>query len=529
VENNPSRYRNIIYQGRGGHWFLTISEKKKILLNSIFGVDIDSQAVEVTKLSLLLKVLEGETSETLGQTYKIFHERALPDLGNNIKCGNSLIGHEFFDDKDTNSINAEEYQRINPFDWKAEFPHIFSRKNSGFDIIIGNPPWGSHFEQEEHSYLVKRYPLVPTKTKDSYLYFVSKSLSILRASGAFGFIIPNTWLLINNAKEYRSNLLSLDIREIIDYGDGVFKQATVESSTLVLVKSKKPKSSCKAVRFGKGVKVIDHIVNKQIWMDDDYCRINVDMDRTAKQLLEKLHNKSNVFQKNCSIIWGIKPYQVGYGIPAQTKEMVENRIYHATTQKSKQWKPLLVGSNIKRYKIYFTGDQFIKYGKWLMYPSNESLILSPKLLMRQTSSVIRACYDENQYYCQNSVFIIHSSEINLKYLLGLLNSKLINFIYKLGNPQTGKVFAEIKPSVIKKLPIRTIDFDNTDDKAKHDKMVKLVESMLDLHNKLSAAKVPDEKIRIQRQINTTDKKIDNLVYQLYNLTEEEIAIVKDKV
>jgi hypothetical protein len=98
LAHDPKKHTDKIYQGRAGHYFLTIKEKKRILLNNIFGVDIDPQAVEVTKLALLLKVLEGENAETIGQVYKMFHERALPDLADNIKCGNSLIGPDFFDD-----------------------------------------------------------------------------------------------------------------------------------------------------------------------------------------------------------------------------------------------------------------------------------------------------------------------------------------------------------------------------------------------------------------------------------------------
>jgi type I restriction-modification system DNA methylase subunit len=526
VENDPAKHREKIYQGRGGQWFLTISEKKRILLDNIFGVDIDPQAVEVTKLSLLLKVLEGETGETIGQTYRMFHERALPDLGNNIKCGNSLIGPDFFDNLNPTSSTDELRQKINPFNYKTEFPQIFSRKTSGFDAVIGNPPWGAQFSEPEQDYLIALCPLVPTKTKDSYLYFLSKALAIIRESGLLGFIVPNTWLLINNAKEYRRNLLSLEIKEIIDHGDGVFKQATVESCTLLLQKSKNPKNTCRAARFRKGVKVTDHMVDKNIWLDDDYSRINIDIDKPAHDLLQKLHNISYRFDQSCSIIWGIKPYQVGYGIPPQTKEMVKNRVYHATIRKNNQWKPLLIGSDVDRYTVSFPDNSYIKYGKWLMYPSNESLMLSPKIFMRQTSSTIRACYDQDKYYCQNSVFIIHSDKLDLKFLLGLLNSRLLGFVYNLRNPQTAKVFAEIKPSVIKELPIRTIDFDNSDDKRQHDKMVRLVDRMLDLHKQLAAAKIPDEKTRIQREISATDHQIDKLTYELYNLTEEEIKIVE---
>lgn len=524
VNDGPEKHTKHIYQGRGGQWYLTIKEKKQILLNNIYGVDIDFQAVEVTKLSLLLKVLEGENQETVGSEFKIHHERALPDLGDNIKCGNSLIGNDVYQTEEGEKLTEDERKRINAFDWEDGFPDVF--KQGGFDAVIGNPPWGAEITKIEKEYLVKKFPLIPTKTKDSYLYFVLMELEILRREGSLGLIIPNTWLLINNTKEYRQYLLSFDIKEVIDYGDGVFKQCVVESSVLLLVKSKETTSKCRAVRFRKGSKVSDHVVDKNIWLADEYCRIIIDLDENKKRLQEKLYTKSSPFNKNCSIIWGIKPYQIGYGVPPQTKEIMTNRVYHSMVQKGKDWKPLVVGEDVNRYHVSFPGDRFIKYGKWLMYQSNESLMLNPKILMRQTSDIIRACYDENGYYCQNSLFIVHSTDINLKFLLGLLNSKLLTFVYKLGNPQTGKIFAEIKPSVIKELPIRTIDFGNPADKRQHDKMVKLVERMLDLNKKIGAVKVPTEKERLQREINATDKQIDTLVYDLYGLTEEEIAIVE---
>ena len=106
-----------IYPGRGNEWKLTTAERKRILLNNIYGVDIDRQAVEVTKLSLLLKVLEGENEETISKQLKLFQERALPDLSNNIKCGNSLIGWDIL--KDNPSLGQVEIDRINPFDWET--------------------------------------------------------------------------------------------------------------------------------------------------------------------------------------------------------------------------------------------------------------------------------------------------------------------------------------------------------------------------------------------------------------------------
>jgi type I restriction-modification system DNA methylase subunit len=528
TNNKPKKHKEAVFQVRENEWYLTTVEKKRILLNNIFGVDIDPQAVEVTKLSLLLKVLEHESRESIDQQVKIGLEGVLPNLVDNIKCGNSLIGTDFYGTGQQETLFDEaEMRRINVFDWNDErkgFGGIMKR--GGFDCVIGNPPWGADFGKEERSYLVNRYPLVPTKTKDSYSYFLFQAIDLVCDTGFLGFIVPNTWLLINSAKELRHELLSLNIKEIVDHGDGVFKQATVESATLLLVKSKDVDGKCRAVRFRKGTKVVDHLVDKLIWLEDEYCRIIIEMDKSAQELLKKLRSKSEPFEKRCTIIWGIKPYQVGHGIPPQTREMLEKRVYHSTTKRGEDWKPFLVGSNVNRYRLHFPGNQFIKYGKWLMYPSNETLILQPKILMRQTSDSIRACYDEDCYYCQNSVFIIHASEINQKFLLGLLNSKLLNFVYKLGNPQTSKVFAEIKPRVIKQLPIRTIDFSNSAEKAQHDKLVALVDSMLELQKKYHETRMERDKELYERQIKIADVQIDRLVYDLYGLTEEEIGVVE---
>jgi hypothetical protein len=459
VNNEPKKHKEAVFQVRENEWYLTTAEKKRILLNNIFGVDIDPQAVEVTKLSLLLKVLEHESRESIDQQVKLGLEGVLPNLEDNIKCGNSLIGPGFYGTGRQETLFDEaEMRRVNVFDWDDErkgFGGIMKR--GGFDCVIGNPPWGAYFGQEERSYLVNRYPLVPTKTKDSYLYFIFQTIDLICDSGFLGFIVPNTWLLINGAKELRRELLSLNIKEIVDHGDGVFKQATVESATLLLVKSKDVNGKCRAVRFRKGTKVVDHLVDKRIWLEDEYCRIILEMDKNAQELLKKLHSKSELFEKRCTIIWGIKPYQVGYGIPPQTREMLEKRVYHSTTKRGEDWKPFLVGSNVDRYRFHFSGNQFIKYGKWLMYPSNETLILQPKILMRQTSDSIRACYDEDCYYCQ----------------------------------------------------------------AQHDKLVALVDNMLELQEKYHETRMERDKELYERQIKIVDARIDRLVYDLYGLTEGE--------
>ena len=167
-----------IYQTAPGEWRLTTDERKRILLNNIYGVDIDAQAVEVTKLSLLLKVLEEESSQTLATQLMMFQERALPDLGNNIKCGNSLIGPDFYQGQQLALLDEEEQYRINVFDWMTEFPQIM--KAGGFDAVIGNPPYvfgrdwrALGIDDDVKTYLGTRYTSSPYQL-DMFSIFMEK-------------------------------------------------------------------------------------------------------------------------------------------------------------------------------------------------------------------------------------------------------------------------------------------------------------------------------------------------------------------
>ncbi|NUM78578.1 N-6 DNA methylase [candidate division KSB1 bacterium] len=194
VNDGPEKHaagkRPELYQAGKGDWRLTTAERKRILLNNIFGVDIDPQAVEVTKLSLLLKVLEGENEQTVAQQLKFFHERALPDLGDNIKCGNSLIGSDFYEQQ-LNLLDEEERLRINAFDWHTEFAEIM--KAGGFDAVIGNPPYGATFDKNEAAYFSEKF-IVFREARDVYACFMEMSTSRLKVNGQFSFIVPSGWL-----------------------------------------------------------------------------------------------------------------------------------------------------------------------------------------------------------------------------------------------------------------------------------------------------------------------------------------------
>ncbi|MBN1764117.1 MAG: N-6 DNA methylase [Sedimentisphaerales bacterium] len=221
-----------IYQDKKDEWKLTTAERKRILLNNIYGVDIDNQAVEVTKLSLLLKVLEKETQASLDNQLKLFHERALPDLSNNIKCGNSLIGPDFYEGKQLGLFDEEEMYRINAFDWQAEFPGIFKSKNSGFNAVIGNPPYGADFPNDTPEYLKNNYVTYVWRG-ESYLIFIEKATKLLKNSGFFGYIIPDTYLNLGFTLSLRQFILQhTKILEIVSLPSKVFGSATVDTTIL---------------------------------------------------------------------------------------------------------------------------------------------------------------------------------------------------------------------------------------------------------------------------------------------------------
>jgi type I restriction-modification system DNA methylase subunit len=194
-KNGIQKYTKEIYQGRGGQWYLTIQEKKRILLNNIYGVDIDPQAVEVTKLSLLLKVLEGENQDTLEKQMKLFNERALPDLGSNIKCGNSLIGTDYYYGRQMTLLDDEDNYEVNAFDWKLEFPDIFKGKDAGFDVIIGNPPYVDikSLPDTDAQYIFEKFSFANNRI-NLFASFIERGLGLASAKFRFSMIVPTALL-----------------------------------------------------------------------------------------------------------------------------------------------------------------------------------------------------------------------------------------------------------------------------------------------------------------------------------------------
>ncbi|MCH9053188.1 MAG: N-6 DNA methylase [Proteobacteria bacterium] len=253
LDHGPGKHKKAVFKvppkkkGDEPSWHLTLAERKHILLNNIHGVDIDSQAVEVTKLSLLLKVLEDREAIPRQQELAVFKQRLLPDLDENIRCGNSLIESDFYDQGELDLTEEDRY-RINVFDWDGAkgFPTII--KNGGFDAVIGNPPYIrvrllKDLQPKALTYYLDKYRCA-THVWDIYLLFYERGLTLLKNGGRIAFIIPIQTLHQPNCESLRRLLLeNTAICFISDLSQiRVFRDAIVKTCIIVSKKGKNNKN-----------------------------------------------------------------------------------------------------------------------------------------------------------------------------------------------------------------------------------------------------------------------------------------------
>ena len=331
LNDGAEKHPREIYQGAGGQWYLATGLKRKILLANIYGVDIDAQAVEVTKLALLLKVLEDENQETLEKQRKLFNERALPDLGSNIKCGNSLIGPDFYKKIQRVLFDDDTREKVNVFDWEAEFSKIMS--NGGFQVVIGNPPYLYSAGQEYPEYFLKKFKLAQYQA-DFYQYFIEQSLELANRTGTVSFIVSDSWLKAENFSKLRQHILTthcLKLVTVFDYP--VFEQATLENSIFCVNKGKK-KAPITIERFVTKSKCL--VVNT-INPKDAVIAGMIDPHKSAKaeRVIAKMELNSKQLKADVKFNRGIHAYRTdGYGQSKfkrgyQIERDKEEESYHA--------------------------------------------------------------------------------------------------------------------------------------------------------------------------------------------------------
>ncbi len=558
-----------VYQVGETDWRLTTEEKKRILLNNIFGVDIDQQAVEVTKLSLLLKVLEGERSENISKQLKITQERVLPSLHENIKCGNSLIGPEIYADA---AMDDEACYRVNAFEWEREFAGVMD--GGGFDAVIGNPPYVRMESFKEIKEYLRRHYAAHEERSDLYSYFIEKGHLLLNSSGIFGMIVSNKFLKAKYGSPLRDFLnTTANINYIVDLaGLPIFRGATVRTIILISELGQKQNYS---FSYSAPIDIIEleQIASGSLKMEKAIKKtqiiINSDSLNNGAWVFIPPENEE-LFQKMKAHNISLKRYcdgQICMGIKSGLTEafVINSKIMDEITTKNPEakeiLKPFLNGRDIRHYQIQsdnkyliytYHGVPIAKYPAviehlkqfkdrlnkratkqgWyeLQQPQYKYVdyFESPKIIFPDIAKNVRFTLDYDGYYGSNTMYFIPRED---KYLLGILNSKLGYYCFKIlcaGLEGANETYLRFFGQYLEQLPIRTIDPTDPADVTRHDRMVSLVEGMLDLNKKLAAAHLSSEKEMLKRRIDTTDAAIDRLVYELYGLSEEEVAIVEGR-
>jgi type I restriction-modification system DNA methylase subunit len=556
---HPYFRRDVLEEG------LTIHEKARILRNNIFGVDIDPQAVEITMMSLYLKALEGER----GILPKKQH--LLPSLTNNIKCGNSLIGYDILEGK---LFDDDTKSRINPFEWNSKSVGFGEIMASGeFDVVIGNPPYVRQETIGEFKEYFQGHYEVYQGTADLYAYFIEKGVSLLKDKGLFSYIVANKWMRANYGEPLRRWLKKQRIEEIIDFGDlPVFETATTYPCIIRIRKTTDKKSGIsaaqvKTLNFNNLTEyVAEHsfTVEKKSLDDKGWSLV----DKQSQTLLDKL-KKAGVplgeYVKG-KIFYGIKTgLNEAFVINTETK----NQLIEEDPKSAELIKPFLLGRDIKRYGSPDSGRYLILIPRgwthehtrnsrsvWNWFKENYPAVArhlepyadkaqkrydkgeywwelrtcdyyegfeKPKIILPDISVEGNFLLDQDgHFYSANTTYIICSSD---KYLLGILNSSLMTFFYRNNFAAYRGGFLRFFTQYLEKLPIHTIDFNNSSEKALHDKLVSLVDLMLDLHKKKNSIPPSAEREKIEREIVVINERIDEIVYGLYGVTEGERKII----
>ena len=552
-----------IYQARDGEWRLSTAERKRILLCNIYGVDIDRQAVEVTKLSLLLKVLEGENEETISKQLKLFQERALPDLGENIKCGNSLIGWDILEDNP--GLGQEEIERINPFDWEREFGEVFRR--GGFDVVIGNPPYVRMEELKDVKDYLRKYQAFQARA-DLYTYFIERETKLLRYNGMFGMIVSNKWMKARYGGPLRNFIAqNLNLHELIDFGElPVFSSVGTFPSIMVANRNRSD-SGNQYLEF-KYIPIHElkpEELLKQIESDGFNVREGPNHLQESWRLAQ-----DTILTRLLTYPTGYIPLSrwlngalIGWGIKTGLNDAFilsgdnAQKMLEADPNLAEVIKPMLIGDEIrrystptqKRYLIYarrgFELDRFSLIKEHLSLkkdqlskratvgthpwyelqqpqPKYAKMFEKEKIVWPEIGKEPRFTVVGPGVYLNNKCFF---TDCDSRYLLGILNSRLAWELLKLMCSCLGDVNnggrLELRQQYMARLPMPEAS-NNT----LRDRMVALVEQMLALHKQLPQVRTPHEQTTLQRQIEATDRQIDALVYELYGLTEEEITIVE---
>ncbi len=528
---------------------------RKILLNNLYGVDLNQESVEITKLALWLKTARST--------------EPLQNLDKNIKNGNSLI-----DDPEIAGKKA--------FNWNTEFSEIMN--DGGFDVIIGNPPYVpiTQIDWNDRKYFQNKYTSAVGRFNLFY-FFLELAKQQVKEGGYIGMIIPDRLLLNTQTEGLREFLLTqFDIVEILTIEEMVFEDAVVNSIIVILQNTKK-RSSLVSKHIESELDLISSIEQKEIpytyFKLSPSNQFDLNYNPDSEQLITKIKDRSLILSDIAEIKDGIIQSKIG-------------DLLFLNSQQDDFSKPLLFGKDIVRYSIIFNGN-YVNYNPEEMRKAEIERVGSTvvglrlrepkiferkKILTRQTADRIIGAIDEDNYYYANTLHGTHITDNRYSYefVLGILNSKLMNWFYKTITSESGKVFAQVKIAILQKLPIpkpEMLESEEISSKVSNlgklaqqqakilsqanqflSAEVGLTDDFLNIFTKgwnglqeiLNAknVKLPVDKREelfnwfkskqseldgLHSQIVNIEKQIDQEIYKLYNLTEDEIKIIEDSL
>ncbi len=469
--------------------------KERILMENIFGVDLDKQAVEIAQLNLLLKIAEGK--------------HRLPLLEHNIKCGNSLIENE--------AIAGNK-----AFTWNEQFSKIM--KEGGFDIVIGNPPYVrvDNLRDTDKAYWKDIFDSTQGKY-DLYYLFIESAFRWLKDKGICGFIVPNKFCAASSARKLREIIVTRSSScSVISVSHlDIFKEAANYPVILIFTKGKR----IDKINMGS-VKNQIEFLNKNF---ESYWLKKEDLDILPNQIFpinitqNELDLVIRLLNDNEKLLSYLKISE-GLRIPESLEDERTNDFEILKQYQFSKWTPISKGSYISERNlktvVSTTSSRYIN-------------ILKDKLVIAEDALIISATIDFNKRVPQGGVYFGVPTEkslkesISLKYILGLLNSRLLTFVYSVlfGGMHMGGGYLRYRTEFLEQLPIKIAV------NHEREKLTELVDKMLSLYRDLSklGEKTTDERTKKEEDIKKTDAEIDELVNRVYRLSNKERQVVENRL
>jgi hypothetical protein len=558
---NSSKYKKHLTQDAFGNLRLTLPERRRILLNNIHGVDIDSQAVEVAKLSLLLKVIEGENQLAFGLG------RLLPDLDANIKQGNSLVSTDLYGIVDVPSLSTEQMRTLVPFDWASAFPKAMA--NGGFDLVIGNPPylsvdatWGA--SDPRLTYLKSAYAEVYNDKTDLLYYFLKRAVDLSRRETAM--IVSRAFLEAFKADRLRGWLgENVKVREIVDFqnaqvfpGVGIttaivrFTHAARPGKAAVrqLIPSATPAGATpRFVRDGSQFKVFS-VPQKSFgaasWTFADPAELEIfeQIDASGVPVGSVLHIGQGMQTGANTVFGGLSPDDVSdWSLPdsawfhrARNSDILR---WHITSRDeillypddytSVSQLPSGAQSYLNSHRTTLRGRKAYERGNcdWWKYtwPLHAQYVRRPRILCPYLAKANRFALDETCRFLgltDTTILYDDGQPEDLRWFVGFLNSKALTFrFHGIGKLKSSDI-REYFENTVRQLPIPRTTPASPD----HSKMVGLVNKAMAAAESMHAATTQVDRDMYQAQLEGIEKATDALVYELYGLTSAQIATVE---